>query len=89
MNEWIPQSSRERWNEYLAIRCRLEVLRKTTEEDAGIGSDSWFGIGLSFREETEEIVVEDSIGEFWSDEEYRLDGSFSNDRYDISESSQL
>lgn len=61
VDEWVPKSPRECWYEHLAVRRGLEETRETSEEDAGVGSDSWLRVGLGFGEVTQEVVVEDAI----------------------------
>lgn len=105
MDKGISQCASEGRDEDLAIRGGLEEAGEPAEEDARVGSNAGFEIGLGLGEVAEEVVVENAVVElrewsawqslryaetyFGSDEENRLDGSFPNDRHDVVESGEL
>ena len=63
MNETILQTPRKGRYENLSFRVGSQVFGQTTEEDAGVGSDGGFRVGLHLCEETEQVVVEEAVGE--------------------------
>lgn len=63
MYKRISERARKRGDEHFALRRGLEVAREAREEDAGVGADTGFDVGLRLGEDAEEVVVEDAVVE--------------------------
>jgi hypothetical protein len=61
------------------------VLGEPAKEDAGVGPNPRLGVGLGLGEVTEEIVVEDALGQLGGKDEDRLDGRLADDGDDVAE----
>lgn len=63
MHELVLQRLCERHDEHFAFRVVSEIGTQAADEDAGVGADGGFGIGLEACEVPEEVIVEDALGE--------------------------
>lgn len=63
MDKVVLQSFCERHDEHFALGIVSEVGSQTTDEDACVGADGGFRIGLEPGEVAEEVVVQDTLSE--------------------------
>lgn len=63
MYKLVFQRFRKRHDQHFAFRVVPKIRPEAADEDAGVGADGGFGVGLEAGEVSEEVVVEDALGE--------------------------
>lgn len=61
MDERVADRARKGRDEDFALRRVLEVPREAREEDARVGADAGFDVGLGLAEHAQEVVVQDPV----------------------------